>query len=443
MKDKNKIYVEEFQFDLRQPFCHLLGRKATLLRRAMRQKNICVDLLPRAEGAKQRWLAKGSDKAILFASTKPLHSTAHASELTANKETCKYELQQQGVRVPGGIVLNSSNLDEARTWFRSLASRKAVVKPLVGSGGFGVTPSISNEQDLITAMRSIKSNTVILEEHIEGGDYRLLVVGGKVAAGMRRWPAHVIGDGMSTVRQLIDQKNAMREKNPYDGRYPVRITSSTLELLATTGLTADSVAPKGRLITLQKVANIGAGGEGEDVTALIHPDFTAIARRSWETFSDLECCGVDLIAEDISKPADQQDWAVIEMNADCDIPIHHWPAIGPSLNVAACIADYYFPNDPIETDYCVKVIITGDVQRVNYRRWLSRLALTHGVNGSCKNKPDGSVEAIFEGSTNAANALIRLCARGPAAASVEGVAFYQIPPRGFKLFEILPSAGRR
>ncbi|MGP9510833.1 acylphosphatase [Halomonas sp. AOP43-D1-39] len=436
MQSVNKnILTQPFSFDKKQPFYKLLGKKDILLRRALFQKNVMIDFLADGDGKPTRWVAQGKDKAIVFKSTMPAHSSLKAVKITRNKIKTKEMLDANGVRTPKGITLKSSEIDKAHAWFDTLVKKKAVVKPISGSGGKGITSSITTKEQLSQALESINPATAVLEEHIDGQDHRILVAGGNVIAAMRRWPAHIVGDGNKTVTELISDKNKERSKNPYDGRYLLKLTPEIVARLQKMNITPETVLSAEQRVDLQTIANIGAGGEGEDVTSIIHPDFVEIARKSWEAFDDLECCGVDLIVDDISKPAESQSYSVIEMNANCDIPIHHWPTIGEPLDVAAAIADYYFPDDKKELDHCAKIIISGKVQKVNFRRWIAKQALIYGVSGYCKNSSN-NVEALFQGSKTSVDAIIRLCAKGPEKALVEKISYIEAEEKATPIFEI-------
>lgn len=429
------ITTRPFYFDKSQPFYKLLGKKEILLRRALIQKNIKTDVFSDKTGSFPGWVAQGKDRTIIFKSTMPTHSSFKAVKITRNKIKTKDLLEANGVRVPKGITLKSNDIEKASAWFDNLEKKKAVVKPISGSGGKGITSSITTKEALISALKSIDPASAVLEEHIDGHDHRILVAGGKVIAAMRRWPAHIVGDGNNTVKDLIEIKNVERSKNPYDGKYLLKLTPEIIARLQKMKITPDTVLPLNQRVDLQTIANIGAGGEGEDVTHIIHPDFVKIAQSSWDAFEDLDCCGVDLIAEDISKPASTQSYSVIEMNANCDIPIHHWPSIGEPLDVASVIADYYFPNDEKDIDHCVKVVVSGKVQKVNFRRWIARQAVVHGVNGYCKNV-SSNVEAVFQGSQTAIDSMIRLCSQGPEKAIVDKISYTESEEKPLPSFEI-------
>jgi D-alanine-D-alanine ligase-like ATP-grasp enzyme/acylphosphatase len=430
------LKVDHFEFDKSQPYYRLLGNNVILLRRALRQKNVVISFFPERNDKKAHWVARGTNKVIYFRHTMTA-STLRFRGITNNKHRTKTILREAGVRVPSGVMLERESHEQAMSWFDELKSKKAVVKPIIGSGGEGITSAIQSRERFREAYASVASRKVVLEEHIDGDDHRILVLGGRVIAAMRRWPAHVTGDGEKNIEQLVQEKNTQRKKNPYDYRHLLEINAKAHEVLLTQGLTPESVPERGRKAFLQTVANIGAGGDGEDMTSLIHSDFISIAEKCAAAFDGIECMGVDLIAKDISRPAAEQSHAVIEINANCDIPIHHWPAKGQPLDVASKIADYYFPDDAKDSSRSIRAEIRGRVKNVGYLRWLSRQALLHGINGYCRNIGDDAVELVAEGANNAVESLLSLCASGPEKSRIRSVNFEPAPHDNFTTFRIL------
>lgn len=427
--------AKEFFFDTSQPYYKLLGSKGVMLRRALRQKNVVVDVCS-AEGKTHRWVARGKNKVIVFSRTMSPSTVKHR-RATNNKSKTKEVLGAAGIKVPAGVVLESNSFDKAVAWFNSLESKKAVVKPIIGSGGRGITSSITSREQLERAYKKVSQGKVVLEEHIDGADHRILVLGGKVIAAMRRWPAHVTGDGIRTIKQLVDDKNEVRKKNPYNHKHLIKFSDSAIDLLEASGYTQNSVLDDGETAFLQSVANIGAGGDGEDVTDIIHPDFIAMAEQCSKVFSGVECVGVDLIADDISLPASRQKHAVIELNVNCDITIHHWPSKGKAWDVASAIADYYFPDDEREMAHAVKLIVEGRVKNVGYLKWVARQALFYGVNGYCKSVGKNAVEVVLEGSKSSTESMMSLCAIGSDKSLVRSVDAELVEPSGLSSFSVV------
>ena len=406
-----------------------------LLRRSCAVRNIKFEILKKRKNGTV-WLAVGRDRIIRFIRNMPAQTTLAARRIASNKEETKAYLNNQGVKVPRGKLINYDDIDGALLWFSQLHFKKAVVKPVSGSGGRGVTSAITSSSDLIKAVEKAGSKKVILEQHVDGSDHRLLVVGGKFTAAIRRLPAFVIGDGQSTLERLVKIKNFERSRNPYTRKTPLSLDGDVLKRIGKAGLTKDSIVPEGYRVQLQTIANIGAGGDSEDVTREVHPDFVSVAESCWHAFPDIAFCGIDLIAEDISRPVSEQDYAVIEVNSNCDIAMHHFPTYGEAIDAAGAIIDYVFPHEPMPKLYGVKVSISGKAQGVGFRDWIKNKSILYGVNGYCANMNDGTVKAVFEGSEFSVNEMILLCSKWPEKSSPPFVDFEMQAITGYRRFSI-------
>ena len=265
-------------------------------------------------------------------------------ELAGNKEETKYLLEQAEVPVPKGqIIRNETQLEDAckRVGF------PLVVKPIDGNHGRGITVNIQSLEDALTAFHAAKkvSNSVIIERFITGVDYRLLVINHRFVAAALRTPAHVVGDGTSTVQALIDQVNADPRRGYGHEKILTQITINelTLGLIKAKGYSLDSVIPKDEMLILKDTANLSTGGTAEDVTDFVHPANIAMAERI-SRIINLDICGIDIMTSDISKPLKETNGAVLEVNAGPGFRMHLAPAKGLPRNVAAPVIEKLFPK---------------------------------------------------------------------------------------------------
>lgn len=406
-----------------------------LLRRACAIRNIKFKILKKQKKSTV-WVAAGKDKIIRFIRNMPAQTTLRARRIANNKEKTKIYLNKQGVQTPRGKLIKCDDIDGALLWFSQLRPKKAVVKPTSESNGRGVTSSITSSEELLRALERAGSKQVILEQHIDGSEHRLLVIGGKLTAAIRWLPAFVIGDGKLTIEQLVKVKNSVRSCNPYLRNKPISLSDNVLKHIRELGLTKDSVVPKGYRVELQTNSCTGDGEDTEDITKEVHPDFVSIAENCWHALPDIVFCGVDLIVEDISKPASEQDYAVLEMNVNCDIAMHHFPVFGDAVDAAGALIDYLFPYEPPPKLYSIKVSVRGKVQRVGFRKWIKRKSILYGVNGYCTNMDDGTVDAVFEGSEFSVNEMLLLCGKGPLGSSPSFIDFEVQPITGYRNFTI-------
>jgi cyanophycin synthetase len=271
--------------------------------------------------------------------------TSHAGvEVAGNKNRTKAMLKDSGVPVPNGTTVYSE--DGLRDAVEELGF-PIVTKPLDGNHGKGATIRIMNWDDAVEGFKAAQkySRAVIVEQFIQGDDYRMLVVAGKLIAVAKRTPAAVKGDGSSTIQQLIDKVN----EDPRRGFGHEKVLTSikadqhTIDLLKNQDLTLDSVLPAGQELYLKSTANISTGGTATDVTDLVHPYNLLLAERV-AGIVGLDICGIDLLTSDIAIPLNETRGAVIEVNAAPGFRMHISPTEGLPRNVAAPVVDMLFPQ---------------------------------------------------------------------------------------------------
>jgi len=269
-----------------------------------------------------------------------------AADLAGDKNMTKKLLDESGVPVPRGIVVRDE--DEAVRGARRLRY-PLVTKPLDGNHGRGVTIGIMDEDQLRFGFREARSQAkgrdVIVEQFFEGNDHRILVVGGKMIAVAERIPAQVIGDGISTVRQLVAEVN--RDPRRGEGHENVmtriRIDAHVEEFLARSGLSPDSIPDADEIVQLRATANLSTGGTAVDRTNEIHPDNAEIARRA-ALIVGLDVCGVDFVCPDITRSVRDTGGGVIEVNAAPGLRMHIEPSEGAPRDVAKPIIEMLFPR---------------------------------------------------------------------------------------------------
>ncbi|MCO4819516.1 MAG: cyanophycin synthetase [Bacteroidetes bacterium] len=266
-----------------------------------------------------------------------------AVELACDKEDTKYLLEQAEVEVPRGeIIRRESSLKETCRY----VGFPLVVKPIDGNHGRGITVNINSYEDALVAFREAQkvSRAVIVEKFIVGDDYRLLVINHKLVAAAKRTPAHVIGDGKSTIQQLIDEVN----KDPRRGYghekvlTAIKVNELTQTLIQSKGYTVDTVISEGEMLILKDTANLSTGGTAEDVTDVVHPANVFMAERISKIIG-LDICGIDIMTSDISTPLADTRGAVLEVNAGPGFRMHLAPTTGLPRNVAAPVIDKLFP----------------------------------------------------------------------------------------------------
>jgi cyanophycin synthetase len=275
-----------------------------------------------------------------------------------DKDWTKQILGDAGIPVPQGRTCHSP--DEARALAAELGYPVAV-KPLVGNHGRGVTTNVRDAAELHQAFEAAGQHhdTVVVEQYVRGEDHRLLVIGGKLVAAARRRPAHVIGDGRSSVQELIDAENRDARRGVGHENLLTRIESDeqTERLLDQAGLSLDAVPADGRVVYLKSTANLSTGGTATDVTDDVHPEVRYTAERIARLIG-LDVIGIDLLAETLTRPLAEQSAGVVEVNAGPGFRMHLSPTHGPGRDVGRHVVDMLFP-DPADDGRVPITAVTG------------------------------------------------------------------------------------
>lgn len=296
-------------------------------------------------------------------------TSAIAESIASDKDLTKSLLQACGVPIPEGRLVDSPQ--DAWEAAEEIGV-PVVVKPVDGNHGRGVSTELMSREEVEAAYELAihEGSGVIVERFVRGNEHRLLVVGGKVAAAARGESAIVVGDGHSTIRSLIDNQLNIDPRRGTTEEYPLNLIlleddpAVRLEL-SRQGLKPDSVPPKGDSVMIQRNGNVA-----NDVTDLVHPDVAAVAELAARVIG-LDIAGVDLVAEDISRPLAEQRGAIVEINAGPGLLMHLKPAEGQARPVGHAIVNSLFPGD--EDGRIPIVGITGTRGKTLVARLVSRL----------------------------------------------------------------------
>lgn len=293
-----------------------------------------------------------------------------AVDISCNKALTKEFLARACIPVPYGSVVRSA--EAAKKAWKSIGGVVAV-KPLDGNQGKGVSLYINSEEAAEAAyiIAAEYSSRVIIEEMLSGDDYRLIVVGGKLVAASKRMPPTVVADGVSSIAQLVGRENLnpMRGEGHEKPMTKIPLDEIALTCLEKQGLNLISIPEAGTVISLRDNTNLSTGGRAVDVTDIVHPSIARICERAAETIG-LDICGIDLLADDISKPLNKSN-GIVELNTAPGIRMHHYPSEGKSRNVGAAIVDMLFPK-PEEARIPI-IAITGTNGKTTTTRMISHV----------------------------------------------------------------------
>jgi cyanophycin synthetase len=267
-------------------------------------------------------------------------------DIAGDKQLTRRLLAEAGVPIPAGGAARTPA--EAARLFAELGG-PVVVKPRLGAHGDRVTLGVLTGAEVACAFTAAGED-VLVERQLDGRDYRVLVVAGEVAAAAERIPAHVVGDGHTTVADLVDRVNTDPRRGAGHSRVLTRITvdDAALRVLERQGQGLNSVPAPGRQVWLRETANLSTGGTSHDVTDRVHPDVARLCLRV-AALAGLDIAGIDLRLPDIAGPVPPVDvhgevtGGVIEVNAVPGLRMHLAPVRGRSRDVGDAIVRAMFP----------------------------------------------------------------------------------------------------
>ncbi|MEY2891746.1 MAG: hypothetical protein RJA98_1654 [Pseudomonadota bacterium] len=267
-------------------------------------------------------------------------TSAIAEGIASDKDLTKGLLAACGVPVPEGEVVDSA---EAAWDAAQDVGLPVVVKPTDANHGRGVSLELSRREDIEAAyaLADAEGSGVIVERFVRGSEHRLLVVGGQLVAAARGDEAWVTGDGQSTVLQLIasqinsDPRRGLTEDFPLNAIVVDEDAAVVLELQRQ-GHTPEGVPAAGQRVLIQRNGNVAM-----DCTDEVHPEVARVVSLAARVVG-LDIAGVDVVAQDISRPLAEQGGAIVEVNAGPGLLMHLKPASGSPRPVGKAIVDHLF-----------------------------------------------------------------------------------------------------
>ncbi|EOU1991047.1 bifunctional glutamate--cysteine ligase GshA/glutathione synthetase GshB [Clostridium perfringens] len=275
--------------------------------------------------------------------------TSKDSYITAlimeNKLVTKDILRENNIRVPKGK--DYDNTDETKKDFRLFKDEKIVIKPKSTNFGLGISifPGEYSREDYNKAVEIAfrEDSSILIEEFMTGKEYRFLVIGEEVVGILHREPANVIGNGESTIEELVFEKN----KDPLRGKgyktplEKIKLGEIEEMFLKNQGLSFKYIPKNGEKIYLRENSNISTGGDSIDFTDKIHPSYKEVALKSAKAVKAL-ICGVDMVIDNIEEEAKEKNHGIIELNFNPAIHIHCFPYKGENRKAGEKILDLLF-----------------------------------------------------------------------------------------------------
>ncbi|MEC5425931.1 acylphosphatase [Virgibacillus sp. C22-A2] len=378
----------------------------------------------------QLFSLSSKEKTHYFFRTRGDKVTNEAVEIGKDKEKTKIAMKKAGVPVPEGKQFTEEATDESIIQYASSIGYPVVLKPTDGSFGRGVISNITSAGELehsISYLRTeLNNSNVILERYIPGNEYRIYVVGNQVAGAINRIPPNIIGDGINSIKALIELKNEERDLNPRLVSCPIQTNQETLDFIGRYGYTLDTVPEKEELIYLSNKSNISLGGDPVDVLDELPMEIKNTAVNALQAVPGLTHGAVDIIMHE--NKAIEEAGFVIELNPTAQIGAILYPMKGKPRDIPAAIMDFYFPEtihmqydktktyfdfhdvlDPLQSRdastttvtpsplgklYAKKYIVSGSVQDIGYHRGLRKQAFERYLHGFVMNLENGDIEVV-------------------------------------------------
>jgi cyanophycin synthetase len=271
-------------------------------------------------------------------------SRAIAVEIASDKRLTRQILDDLGLPVPRQAVVYDA--DEAVEEAERLGF-PVVLKPLDGNHGTAVAIGLKTlgEVRAAFAQASAVSPAVIVEAFLQGNDYRILVIDGRVAAVAQRVPGQVVGDGVHSVAELVEIANSDPRRGFGHEKVLTRLAldEQARRLLESAGWTAETVLPAGEVCPLRSTGNLSTGGTAIDRTDVIHYENRLMAERAVRAVG-LDVGGVDFVSPDIARSYKEAGGGIVEVNAAPGFRMHVAPTEGTPRDVAGRVIDMLFPR---------------------------------------------------------------------------------------------------
>ncbi len=269
---------------------------------------------------------------------------AQLGEFTINKEITKIILHENNIPVPYGFCIKTQK-EAVDLFTKKIIPTPLIIKPMDGSQARGVTWNITTQSQLIKAIQhlraeqkkyiSLKSKNFLIERMLLGDEYRILVLKNKVISCVKKLPATIVGDGISSVNQLIKKQNTKRLPE-----FPIKLDVVVKDKLKEYNYTIDSIPKKSEKVILRNDMMIGNGGRTIDCTHIINKQIQKQCIQAVKLFG-LEYAGIDLISQDITK---NHNFGILEINTKPAHILNEKPIVeGKGVDVSLLLLKEVFP----------------------------------------------------------------------------------------------------
>lgn len=379
--------------------------------------------------SEQIFTLSNGEKSHEFSVTRGDRVPQEAVKICINKNLTKEYLLKAGVPTPEGRAFNVVQSREEIITYADKLGFPLVIKPVDGTGGHGVIANISDKTEFLKALSYVTEDLnykdIIVEKHFEGIDSRVYVIEDKVIGAIKRVQPHVVGDGISTIADLIRLREEERSKNPALHGRKMKIDNEVHHLINQQGYAMDSIPKKGEKVLLKTKSNVSSGGESIDITDELSDEIKQIAIDAGKAIPGLVQYGVDLMINFENNTA-----SVIEINSRPHITAQLFPEEGKARDIPQAIIDYYFPEtkpnhekpfyyfdfghvwDSFQKGNIKQItipdfpsgnlisknfILSGNLQRINFGSWIQNNANNLNLNGFIEHQMNGYVSIVVSG----------------------------------------------
>ncbi|GIK83600.1 MAG: hypothetical protein BroJett025_02220 [Patescibacteria group bacterium] len=282
----------------------------------------------------------------------PSETTAFAHYCCKDKRIAKHMLQRAGISVTHGFLLESGDAIECYQQLFDGMKKPLVIKPISDERGNNVHLNLNSFEKFQQAIMNVrtyygeKSVDLLIEEMFIGEEFRILATQAKVLSIIKRVAANVIGNGKSTIHELIKKKNTNTIRQSIPTYHELIIDDEVISFLKNQNLTPKSIPKKNEQILLrpQSAMNVSLGGDTIDLTDSVHPSVLKIALKTIRAIPGLALCGIDFMSKNIFTNQNRDSYKIIEINSSPSLDWNQYPLVGKKKDVAQEFLRVMFPE---------------------------------------------------------------------------------------------------
>lgn len=269
------------------------------------------------------------------------------SIIAGNKFYTKRILKENNINVPEGKIFNVDDKRNIIDYITNL-NYSVVIKPVFGSHGYDIFMDVKTIEEIYYALDIIMEHNgncpVLIEEFFNANEYRVFYTKKDDYAVLWRKPAHIIGNGINTIKELIEIEN-YRRMNPKINTMCEIYHDEVMDFyFEKNNIKYNDILEKDKELQVRPNSNIALGGTPIDKTDIIHPSVLEICKNILKSFPGVPYLGIDFMTKDISQKQTFDTYRIIEVNTIPGVDMHLRPGVGIPRNIAVFLVDLIFPE---------------------------------------------------------------------------------------------------